>query len=162
MTFTYCRNLTLAMVLGLVLLTVAQTARAADDQRAKEAVDRVAGLFSSKSSIATVKMQIFNEDGQRDISMRIWSQGDKVLVRITDPPDEAGTAILKEGSDIRYYLPKSNRTVKIPASMAMTSWMGSDFTIDDLVKETFPHPRLHDQHLFRRKARRTLRSMNIR
>jgi outer membrane lipoprotein-sorting protein len=58
-------------------------------------------------------------------------------VRITSPQDEAGTAILKEGSDIRYYLPKSNRTVRIPASMAMTSWMGSDFTIDDLVKEPF-------------------------
>jgi hypothetical protein len=44
---------------------------------------------------------------------------------------------LKEGSNIKYYLPKSNRTVNIPSSMAMTSWMGSDFTIDDLVKEPF-------------------------
>ena len=137
MTFTYYRNLSAAMVLGLVLLTVAQTSYAVDDQRAKETVDRVASLFSSKSSIATVKMQIFNEDGQRDLSMQIWSLDDKVLVRITNPQDQAGTAILKEGSDIRYYLPKTNRTVKIPASMAMTSWMGSDFTIDDLVKEPF-------------------------
>jgi outer membrane lipoprotein-sorting protein len=137
MTFTYWRNLNVATVLSLALLTVAQVSHAADDQRAKETVDRVAGLFSSKSSIATVKMQIFNEDGQRDLSMQIWSLGDKVLVRITSPQDEAGTTILKEGSDIRYYLPKSKRTVKIPASMAMTSWMGSDFTIDDLVKEPF-------------------------
>jgi outer membrane lipoprotein-sorting protein len=137
MTFINCRHLSIAMVLGLLLLTVAELSHAADDQRAKETVDRVASLFSSKSSIATVKMQIFNEDGQRDLSMQIWSLGDKVLVRITNPQDEAGTAILKQGSDIRYYLPKSNRTVKVPASMAMTSWMGSDFTIDDLVKEPF-------------------------
>src|SRR5579863_593027 len=137
MNCNYARNVSVAMALGLVLLSVAQISRAADDQRAKETVDRVASLFSSKSSIATVKMQIFNEDGQRDLSMQIWSLGDKVLVRITNPQDEAGTAILKEGSDIRYYLPKSNRTVKIPVSMAMTSWMGSDFTIDDLVKEPF-------------------------
>ena len=137
MTFTHYRNPSVTMVLGFLLLTVAQVSHAADDQRAKETVDRVASLFSSKSSIATVKMQIFNEDGQRDLSMQIWSLGDKVLVRITNPQDEAGTAILKEGSDIRYYLPKTNRTVKIPASMAMTSWMGSDFTIDDLVKEPF-------------------------
>jgi outer membrane lipoprotein-sorting protein len=82
-------------------------------------------------------MQISNEDGQRELTMKIWSLGNKVLVVITSPKDEAGTAILKEGSDIRYYLPKSNRTVNIPASMAMTSWMGSDFTIDDLVKEPF-------------------------
>jgi len=100
-------------------------------------VDQVAHLFSSKSTIATVNMRIVNEDGQRDMSMKIWSLGDKVLVRITSPQDEAGVAILKAGSDIWYYLPKSHRTVKIPPSMAMTSWMGSDFTIDDLVKETF-------------------------
>jgi outer membrane lipoprotein-sorting protein len=136
MKLTEYRNLSVAILTGLVL-TVAQISHAADDQRAKETVDRVASLFSSKSSIATVKMQIFNEDGQRDLSMQIWSLGDKVLVRITNPQDEAGTAILKEGSDIRYYLPKTKRVVKIPASMAMTSWMGSDFTIDDLVKEPF-------------------------
>jgi outer membrane lipoprotein-sorting protein len=125
------------MLLGLTLLSLAQMSHAADDQLARETVERVAHLFSSKSSIATVKMQIFNEDGQRNLSMKIWSLGEKVLVRINSPQDEAGTAILKVGSDIWYYLPKSNRTVKVPASMAMTSWMGSDFTIDDLVRETF-------------------------
>jgi outer membrane lipoprotein-sorting protein len=137
MTFTKYRNLRVATITSLILLTVAQISQAADNQHAKETVDRVASLFNSKSSIATVRMQIFNEDGQRDLTMQIWSLGDKVLVRITNPQDEAGTAILKDGSDIRYYLPKSKRTVKIPASVAMTSWMGSDFTIDDLVKEPF-------------------------
>ena len=115
----------------------AQTSSSEDNPAAREAVDRVARLFSSKSSIATVKMQITNEDGQRNLSMKIWSLGDKVLILITNPPEEAGIAILKAGNDIKYYLPKSKRTVKLPASMAMTSWMGSDFTIDDLVKESF-------------------------
>ncbi len=125
------------MLLGLALANVALMSHAADDQRARDTVERVTRLFSSKSSIAAVKMQISNEDGQRDISMKVWSLGEKVLVRITSPQDEAGTAILKVRSDIWYYLPKSDRTVKVPASMAMASWMGSDFTIDDLVKETF-------------------------
>lgn len=96
------------MIPGLVWLSVARISRAASDQQAQATVDRVASLFSSKSSIGTVKMQISNEDGQRDLSMKIWSLGDKVLVRIVSPQDEAGTAILKEGCDIRYYLPKSN------------------------------------------------------
>jgi outer membrane lipoprotein-sorting protein len=129
-----------ALLLGFALLNFGRIARAADVANAPPArmtVERVAHLFSSKSSIATVKMQIVNEDGQRDIAMKIWSLGDKIIVRITSPKDEAGVAILKVGRDIRYYLPKSNRTVKIPPSMAMSSWMGSDFTIDDLVKETF-------------------------
>jgi outer membrane lipoprotein-sorting protein len=133
----YARNISMTMLLALVWISVAQISGAATDQQAQLIVDRVASLFSSKSSIATVKMQISNEDGQRELSMKIWSLGDKVLVRIISPQDQAGTAILKEGSDIRYYLPKSNRTVDIPASMAMTSWMGGDFTIDDLVKEPF-------------------------
>ena len=137
MNLMYLQKTTIAVVLGLMLLNVAQVSRATDNQPAQAAAARVASLFSSKSSIATVNMQISNEDGQHALSMKIWSEGDKVLVRITSPQDEAGTAVLKEGSDIRYYLPKSNRTVKIPASMAMTSWMGSDFTIDDLVKEPF-------------------------
>jgi outer membrane lipoprotein-sorting protein len=123
------------MFLGLTVLSLPPMSRAADDQKARETVERVARLFSSKSSIATVKMQISNEDGQRNLSMKVWSLGEKVLVRINTPRDEAGTAVLKVGSDIWYYLPKSNRTVKVPASMAMRSWMGSDFTIDDLVKE---------------------------
>jgi len=33
------------------------------------------------------------------------------------------------------YLPKTNKVMKIPPSMMMSSWMGSDFTNDDLVRE---------------------------
>lgn len=137
MTFIRRQKKIAAVFIALALSSVPLMSHAADDQQMRQAVERVARLFSSKSSITTVKMQITNEDGQREISMKIWSLGENILVRITSPQDEAGTAILKEGSDIWYYLPKSNRTVKIPPSMAMNSWMGSDFTIDDLVKETF-------------------------
>jgi outer membrane lipoprotein-sorting protein len=119
-----------------MLLSLSQTSEAADE-RAQELVDRMARLFSSKSSIATVNMQISNENGERSVSMKIWSLGaDNVLLRIDGPQEDAGTAVLKVGSDIWYYLPKANRTVKIPPSMTMTSWMGSDFTVDDLVKES--------------------------
>ena len=132
MTFIRWQKRSVAMFLGLALLSLAPRSHAADDQQMQETVERVARLFSSKSSIATVKMQITNEDGQRDISMKIWSLEEKILLRITNPQDEAGTAILKEGSDIWYYLPKSNRTVKIPPSMAMNSWMGSGRSLSSL------------------------------
>jgi outer membrane lipoprotein-sorting protein len=108
---------------------------AADDQRAREIVERVARLSSSKSSIATVEMQITNENWQRNISVQIWSRGeDKLRVRIGSPREDAGTGVLKVGSEIWYYLPKADRTIKMPPSMTMTSWMGSHFTLDDLVK----------------------------
>jgi len=110
--------------------------QAADDQPARETVDRVARLFISQSSIATVDMQITREDFQRKISMQFWSRGESnVLIRVRSPQEDAGTAILKVGNKTWCYLPKANRTMKMPPSMMMDSWMGSHFTLDDLVKE---------------------------
>jgi outer membrane lipoprotein-sorting protein len=126
-------KIVVATCFGLIFLSRAPAARATDDQRAREVVDRVARLYSSKSSIATLQMQISGENGTRNLSVKIWTQGENALVRIISPEKDAGTAILKTGSDIWYYLPKANRTIKAPGSTTMTSWMGSDFTIDDLV-----------------------------
>jgi len=112
--------------------------RAGDEQAARETVERISHLLVAKSSIATLTMQISSDKGKHDLSMKIWSAGgEDVLLRILTPPAEANTAILKIGNDIWYYLPKTNRTVKVPAAMTMNAWMGGDFTIDDLVKESF-------------------------
>jgi outer membrane lipoprotein-sorting protein len=132
-----CLALTLLSPAHVSHAAVAQPSHGADDPRARQIVDQVSRLFGSKSSIATLTMQISSENGPRNLSMKIWSLGDKTLVRIDAPQAEAGTAILKIGRDIWYYLPKSGRTVKVPASMTMASWMGSTFTINDLVKESF-------------------------
>jgi hypothetical protein len=79
-------------------------------------------------------MQITKPDFQRTVSMQFWSLGDsKMLVRILHPQEDAGTAFLKVGDKTWYYLPKANRTIEMPASMMMTSWMGSDFTLNDLM-----------------------------
>ena len=45
-------------------------------------------------------------------------------------------ATLRIGNEMWNYLPKTNKVMKIPPSMMMGSWMGSDFTNDDLVKES--------------------------
>lgn len=126
-----------AICLGLTWLSLGQVSQSAHDQRARETVDRVARLFISQSSIATMEMQVTSQDWQRKISMQFWSQGElNILLRIRSPQEDAGTAILKVGSKIWYYLPKRKRTVKLRASMMMTSWMGSNFTLNDLVKQS--------------------------
>lgn len=131
------KKASVAICLGLTWLSLGQVSRAADDQRAREIVDRVARLFISQSSTATVEMQITKEDLQRKISMQFWSLDESnLLLRIRSPQEDAGTAILKVGNKIWYYLPKANRTVKIRASMMMSSWMGSNFTLNDLVKQS--------------------------
>lgn len=125
-----------AICLVLASLSLAQVSLAADNQRALEIVDRAARLFVSQSSIATIDMQITKPDLQRAISMQLWSLGEaKILVRIRQPPEDAGTAILKLANKTWIYLPKANRTVEMPASMMVTPWMGSDFTLNDLVNQ---------------------------
>jgi outer membrane lipoprotein-sorting protein len=131
------KNAGFAICLTLTWLGVGQASLAADDQGAREIVDRAARLFVSQSSIATVNMQITKEDSQRTISMQLWSLDEtKILVRIRQPPEDAGTAILKVANKTWIYLPKSNRTVAMPASMMVTPWMGSDFTLNDLVSQS--------------------------
>ena len=89
------------------------------------------------SSIGTMTMTVKTPNWKRTLKFKSWSKGkDKMLIRITYPKKEAGSASLKIGSNMWNYLPKINRTIKIPPSMMLQSWMGSDFTNDDIVKES--------------------------
>ena len=125
--------LTLLLLLGATSPAVSVT----DEQRVYEIVDQVDQLLRGDSSQGTITMQIVTENWQRSLTMQVWSQGtENSLVRIEKPRKEAGTATLKVGNNIWNYLPKVSRTIKIPTSMMMASWMGSHFTNDDLVKES--------------------------
>ena len=124
---------TLLLLLGATSPAVSIT----DEQRVYEIVDQVDQLLRGDSSQGTLTMQIVTENWQRSLTMQVWSQGtENSLVRIEKPRKEAGTATLKVGNNIWNYLPKVSRTIKIPTSMMMASWMGSHFTNDDLVKES--------------------------
>ena len=126
----------IAICVGLTWLSLGQICQAADGQSAREIVAGVARLFTSKSSTATVEMQIVKRDFQRKILMQFWSLGEStILVRIRQPAEDAGTAILKVDNQAWMYLPKADRTIAMPASMMTTPWMGSDFTLNDLVDQ---------------------------
>ncbi len=123
-----------AVFLCLVWLGSGPVSQAANEQKAGQNVEQVARLYVGKSTAASAQMKIVKPDFQRTISMQFWSLGDsKMLVRILQPQEDAGTAFLKVGGKTWYYLPKVNRTIQMPASMMMTSWMGSDFTLNDLM-----------------------------
>ena len=69
--------------------------------------------------------------------MRAWSLGeDYSLILVTAPARDEGTAFLKRRNEIWNYVPSIDRTIKMPPSMMSESWMGSDFTNDDLVRES--------------------------
>jgi hypothetical protein len=58
------------------------------------------------------------------------------FIRVLAPAKEAGIGSLRIGSEMWNYLPNIERTIKIPPSMMLQPWMGSDFTNDDLVKQS--------------------------
>jgi hypothetical protein len=69
--------------------------------------------------------------------MRAWTRGTTdALIVIESPAREAGIATLRVGDNLWNYLPKVARTIRVPPSMMLGSWMGTDFTNDDLVKES--------------------------
>ncbi len=112
-------------------------ARPAAAQTPKEVVDKVDRLLRGQSSRGDMTMQITTAHWSRTLRMKVWSLGTEYsLVRVTSPQKEAGTATLKVDNEVWNYLPRVDRTIKIPPSMMMGSWMGSHFTNDDLVKET--------------------------
>ena len=127
-----------ALCLGLIWLSVGPISASANDQGAREIVDRASRLLIGKrSTVATMEMQITKQDFQRKIAIKFWSLGSShILIRIDRPPEDAGSAILKVGNKIWCYLPKVNRTVEISSSTMMTPFMGSNFTLDDLVKQS--------------------------
>lgn len=128
---------TLRAALAATLLIVRPTPGAPQKIDAREIVDRVDRLLRGESSHASVSMQITTRQWSRSLDMTIWSKGsDYALVRVTAPAREAGTATLKVKRDIWNYLPRVDRTIRIPPSLMTGAWMGSHFTNDDLVKES--------------------------
>jgi len=94
-------------------------------------------LYRSSSSYVEMEMQISTPHWERTLSLEAWSMGmDKTFILINSPKKEKGMATLRIDNEMWNYLPKTDKVMKIPPSMMMSSWMGSDFTNDDLVSET--------------------------
>ena len=94
-------------------------------------------LYRAKSSIARIQIDVTGARSTRSMRLRAWTRGEEeVLVLIEAPPREAGTATLRVGNNLWNYLPKIARTIRVPPAAMLGSWMGTDFTNDDLVKES--------------------------
>lgn len=74
----------------------------------------------------------------RVVAFHSWedSQEKKSLIRIDTPSKDKGTGFLKLHPNLWMYIPRVERTVRVPPSMMLQSWMGSDFSNDDLVRES--------------------------
>jgi len=101
------------------------------DALLKRAFDK----YRSTSSQTTVAMTIHRPDWERRMQMKSWTRGeDDALARVLAPAKDAGNATLKLRAGMWVFNPKLNQVIKLPASMMAQSWMGSDFSYNDLSK----------------------------
>jgi outer membrane lipoprotein-sorting protein len=121
-----------AVMLTACMATVAH-AQPAPGELIQKAMDHWRGTTSR----ATMTMIIHRPDWQRSMSMDTWTSGiEDSLVRVTQPPKDAGTGTLLKDNNMWTYTPKINRVIKIPSSMMNQSWMGSDLSNKDISKST--------------------------
>ena len=123
--------------MSLAMTLLAMLAGAAETPTAEELLNATDDLYRGESSFAVVEMQVKTSRYERTMKMRSWARGtDKSLIIIDEPAKDAGMATLKVDDNSWNYLPKVDRTMKVPAGMMSGSWMGSHFSNDDLVKES--------------------------
>ncbi|MGM0531685.1 MAG: outer membrane lipoprotein-sorting protein [Bacteroidota bacterium] len=110
----------------------------AQDISAKEIVEKAEDQWQGeKTSISRMTMKIIRPTWERTIKMKSWIKGrDFALTLITAPASEEGQTFLKRGNEMWHWMPSIGRLIKLPPSMMSQGWMGSDYTNDDILKES--------------------------
>jgi hypothetical protein len=117
-----------------LLVGIIAMAFAADDQ-AKDIVTKAENNIKGHTSQTDMTIEIIRPTWKRSLSLKGWSKGeDYSMSVVTAPAKDAGTVFLKRLKEIWNWVPSIERVVKLPPSMMAQSWMGTDFTNDDLVK----------------------------
>ena len=103
---------------------------------AKDIVKKADDNMRGKTSLADITIKIIRPTWSREMNMKTWSKGDDYsMILVTSPAKEKGTVFLKRIKEVWNWIPSIERNIKLPPSMMSQSWMGTDFTNDDLVKE---------------------------
>ncbi|MCG9230086.1 outer membrane lipoprotein-sorting protein [Vibrio diabolicus] len=119
-------------VLACVLLSSFSYAESAFD-----IVQKSDQAMRGKSSYSEATMKIVRPDWSRSMTMKSWTKGTELsLVLVTAPAKDKGSASLKRYREMWNWVPSIERVIKIAPSMLSQSWMGSDFTNDDLINQS--------------------------
>ena len=106
-------------------------------QDATEIIKKAEDKMRGESSRGEMKMKIIRPSWERTISFETWSKGTEYsMTLVTAPAKEEGQTFLKRENELWQYDPTINRMIKLPPSMMSQGWMGSDFSNDDILKES--------------------------
>jgi len=108
-----------------------------NSQTAYEIIEKADSKMRGMSSYSEMSITIVRPKWQKTMVMKNWSSGtDYAVSLVVSPAKEKGSVFLKRKNEVWNYLPSLERTIKLPPSMMMQSWMGTDLTNDDLVKQS--------------------------
>ncbi|MGR5209369.1 outer membrane lipoprotein-sorting protein [Vibrio rotiferianus] len=106
-------------------------------ESASDIVQKSDQAMRGDSSYSESTMEIIRPNWTRSMTMKSWTKGtDLSLVLVTAPAKDKGSASLKRQREMWNWVPSIERIIKIAPSMLSQSWMGSDFTNDDLINQS--------------------------
>jgi outer membrane lipoprotein-sorting protein len=124
------------MILAIVFASGTYN-EAVSQMSARQIIEKMEDQMRGESAYLEMTMTTVRPRYTRDVGLKIWEKGGQYsLILITAPARDKGTAYLKRGKEIWSYVPRIDRMIKMPPSMMSQSWMGSDFSNDDLVRES--------------------------
>jgi len=127
------RTLTAAL---LALLSVSVSAGApARTRTPTDIVDQANKVLRGESSHGKLTMTVVTPKWTRELRLEGWNKGRRMAyIVIHAPPKEKGTTTLRRGGEMWMWMPRVERLLKVPPTMMHSSWQGSDFTYEDIVK----------------------------
>ena len=125
------------IVFSLIVLLFTLNPVEAQDLTAKQIIIKADNLQRGENNKGEMSMTIIRPKWERTITMKTWSKGrDFSMTYITSPAKDKGQVFLKRKSEMWNWVPSINRMIKIPPSMMAQGWMGSDYSNDDILKES--------------------------
>ena len=107
------------------------------DKDARDIVKKADQKMRGSTMQAEILIKTIRPTWSREMQCKIWEKGNELaLILIQSPLRDKGISFLKRKKEVWNWLPTLERTIKLPPSMMSQSWMGTDFTNDDLVKES--------------------------
>lgn len=121
----------------IILLLAISPAVKGQSISAKDVMQKAMDHVRGKTSRAEMTIRTIRPTWSREMTVRTWSKGEEyAVVQVMAPPKDKGVAFLKRKKEVWNWIPTLERSIKLPPSMMSQSWMGTDFTNDDLVRES--------------------------
>ena len=104
---------------------------------AKQIIKKVdSKMKGTSNTFAEMKITTVRPKWTRSKMLKTWSDGKDGMILVTEPVKEKGIVFLKKDKEVWNWVPNINRMIKMPPSMMMQSWMGTDLKNDDLVRQS--------------------------